>query len=48
MAKEASDTNPPNSVTGTSTMSILRQPSTSAKPPTMKGKSGGVPLNKRR
>jgi hypothetical protein len=48
MAKESSDSKPPASVSGNSTMSIVRQASTSAKPPTMKGKGGGgVPQNKR-
>jgi hypothetical protein len=41
--KEQTDTTPPKSVAGPSTMSILRNASTSAKPPTIKGTSGGPP-----
>jgi hypothetical protein len=43
MAKEASDVKPPASVSGTSTMNILRNANISAKPPIAPSKSGGGP-----
>jgi hypothetical protein len=48
MAKASSDTTPPESLAAPSTMAILKNASASAKPPTMKGTSGGgLPQNKR-
>jgi hypothetical protein len=51
MAKESSDVTPPKWATpnaNPNTADILRAGTTSAKPPTMKGTSGGVPQNKKR
>jgi hypothetical protein len=49
MAKTASDTAPPESLAGPSTMAILKNAAASAKPPTMKGTStGSLPQNRRK
>ena len=49
MAKTASDTTPPESLAGPNTMSIFKNAAASAKPPTMKGTSGGgLPQNRKR
>jgi hypothetical protein len=49
MAKTASDTTPPESLAAPSTMAILKNASQSAKPPTMRGTSGGsLPQNRKR
>ena len=46
MAKTNSDITPPSSVSGPNTMTILSAATASAKPPTVKGTSGGLPQNK--
>jgi len=48
MAKQESDIAPPEALAASSTMKILGNARASAKPPTMKGASGGVPQNKKR
>ena len=48
MAKTASDTTPPESLAGPSTMSILKHAAASATPPVAKSTSTGLPVNKRR